>query len=40
MCMMLGMTLTTRIMAIEYDEYVLKAGEGWSGPHLLGVSVW
>ena len=41
MRVMLGMTLTTRIMAIEYGEHVLRAAEGWSGPHLLGgVSVW
>ena len=40
MCITLGMTLTTRIMAIEYDEHVLRAAKGWSGPHLLGVSMY
>ena len=40
MCMALGVTLTTRIMAIEYAEHVLESGEGWSGAHLLGVSMW
>ena len=40
MCMALGVTLTTRIMAIEYAEHVLESAEGWPGPHLLGVSMW
>jgi len=40
MCMALWMTLATRIMAIEYAEHVLESAEGWSGPHLLGVSLW